>query len=163
MKKIGLYIFLAGMLAAFIPKDKTGLVKTITLEELKRRTINSQTDTLYVVNFWATWCKPCIEELPYFEQAGKNYLSKKVKILLISVDFLSEKEKVSRFSEKKLFQNEVYLLNAGNPNSWINQIEKSWDGAIPATIMYKDGRKVFFKEGERTQAELDSLIQVKNQ
>lgn len=163
MKKTAVYVFLTGILTAFSLKESTALIRTITLEELKAKTINSANDTLYVVNFWATWCKPCIEELPYFEQARKNNAGKKVKIFLISVDFMSEREKVSKFSEKKMFQNEVYLLNAGNPNSWINEIEKSWDGAIPATIMYKAGQKVFFKEGDLTQTELDSLIRSKNQ
>ncbi len=146
----------------FSPEEKTGSVESITLKQLQARVIQPQNDTLYIVNFWATWCKPCVEELPYFEEAGKNYAGKNVKILLINLDFASEKEKVGKFVQKKNLQNQVYMLNEGNPNHWIDKVEPSWDGAIPATIMYRNGQKVFFHEGDLSQAELNSIIQTKN-
>jgi thiol-disulfide isomerase/thioredoxin len=161
MTKLALCSFCIALFAAFIPTEKMAQVETISLEQLQTKMIHPENDTLYVVNFWATWCKPCIAELPFFEQAKKNNADKRVKILLISLDFLSEKEKVKLFVAKKGLQNEVYLLNAGNPNNWIDKIEKSWDGAIPATVMYKTGQQVFFKEGDLTKAELDSTITLK--
>ena len=57
----------------------------------------------------------------------------------------------------------MFLLNAGNPNDWVDKIDKTWSGSIPATIMYKGGKKVFFKEGEFTQEEINSVITNKNQ
>jgi len=134
-------------------------IETITLEQLQAKTIHPDNDTLYIVNFWATWCGPCVAELPYFEQAAKIPTGKKMKILLINLDFLSEKEKVIAFTAKKKLQNDVYMLNAGDPNMWINQIDTNWDGAIPVTVFYKSGKKVFFHEGDLTQAELDEKIQ----
>lgn len=151
------------MVTSFFPASKTGSIETISLEQLQSKVIKPGDNTLYVVNFWATWCKPCIEELPYFEEIGKKYADKNVKILLVSLDFVSEKEKVSKFVERKNLQNEVYLLNAGNPNTWIDKIEPGWDGAIPATLMYKGGQKVFFHEGDLTLQELEHHIQTKNQ
>ncbi|HVD99809.1 MAG TPA: TlpA disulfide reductase family protein [Cytophagaceae bacterium] len=153
------YAFL--ILSFFLTATKADRVNTITLEQLQSKTIKPETNTLYVINFWATWCKPCVEELPYFETAGKKYPAEEVKILLVSLDFPSEREKVIKFVEKKNLQNEVYMLNAGNPNTWIDKIEPNWDGAIPATLMYKAGSKIFFKEGDLTAAELDSIIQTK--
>lgn len=137
-------------------------IETITLEQLQAKTIRTDNDTLYIVNFWATWCGPCVAELPYFEQAAKDNADKKVKILLISLDFPSEKAKVISFAAKRKIQNEVYLLNAGDPNKWIDQIDSSWDGAIPTTVFYKAGKKVFFHEGDLTQAELNEKIKNHN-
>ncbi len=134
-------------------------VQEVTLEQLQSKVIQTNNDTLYVVNFWATWCKPCVAELPYFEAAGENYKSQKVKVLLVSLDFLRDKQKVDKFVVDRSIKNEVVLLNAGNPNVWIDKIEPQWGGAIPATILYRTGEKLFFREGEFEQTELDSLIQ----
>jgi thiol-disulfide isomerase/thioredoxin len=133
-------------------------VKKITIEQLQTRTIHPENDTLYVVNFWATWCGPCVAELPYFEQAAKTQAGKKIKILLINLDFASEEVKVAAFVKKRNLQNEVYQLNAADPNKWINQIDANWDGAIPVTVFYKAGKKILFHEGDISQAELDDKI-----
>ena len=133
-------------------------VEKITINQLQTKTIRPENDTLYIVNFWATWCAPCIAELPYFEHAAKTFADKRVKILLINLDFLSEEAKVLAFVKKKNLQNEVYQLNAADPNKWINQIDSNWDGAIPVTVFYKAGKKVFFREGDITQLELDQKI-----
>lgn len=136
-------------------------VPEVTLEQLQSKVIQTNNDTLYVVNFWATWCKPCVAELPYFEAAGEKYKSQKVKVLLVSLDFLRDKQKLDKFVVDRSIKNEVVLLNAGNPNVWIDKIEPEWGGAIPATILYRNGEKLFFREGEFEQTELDSLIQTK--
>ena len=135
-------------------------VEKITFNQLQNKTIRPENDTLYIVNFWATWCAPCIAELPYFEQAAKTFADKKIKILLINLDFLSEEAKVLAFVKKKNLQNEVYQLTAADPNKWINQIDSNWDGAIPITVFYKGGKKVFFRERDITQLELDKKITI---
>lgn len=136
-------------------------VQEVTLEQLQSKVIQPTNDTLYVVNFWATWCKPCVAELPYFEAASEKYQSQKVKVLLVSLDFLRDKQKVDKFVTDRNLKSEVVLLNAGNPNVWIDKIEPQWGGAIPATLLYRKGEKLFFSEGEFEQTELDSLIQTK--
>jgi len=133
-------------------------VEKITIEQLQAKTIHPENDTLYIVNFWATWCGPCVAEIPYFEQAAKTYTDKKIKILLINLDFVSEEAKVLAFVKKKNLQNQVYQLHASDPNKWINQIDSNWDGAIPVTVFYKAGKKVLFHEGVITQLELDEKI-----
>jgi thiol-disulfide isomerase/thioredoxin len=91
-------------------------IESLTLLQLQTKAIQPENDTLYIVNFWATWCGPCVAELPYFEQAAKDNIAKNVKILLITLDFPSEKAKVITFVAKKKMKNEIYFLNAGDPN-----------------------------------------------
>ena len=118
-------------------------------------------DTLYVVNFWATWCKPCVGEMPYFEKADERFKAQKVKVIFVSLNSVKEIALVDKFVSDKQVKPEVLLLNAGNPNVWIDEVDSSWSGAIPATVMYRKGKKAFFREGEFTQNELDSIIQTK--
>jgi thiol-disulfide isomerase/thioredoxin len=134
-------------------------VKVISTGQLLAEVDRPDDNTLYVVNFWATWCVPCVKELPYFEAATKKYDSKEVKVLLVSLDFISDTAKVKKYTEVKKLQSQVYHLEAGDPNKWIDNFETTWDGGIPATIMYKAGKKVYFRQGDFEATELDLLIQ----
>jgi thiol-disulfide isomerase/thioredoxin len=49
--------------------------------------LSTSSDKTYVINFWATWCAPCVKELPYFEEMTKNYSDKNVEVILVSLDF----------------------------------------------------------------------------
>ena len=118
-------------------------------------------DTLYVVNYWATWCKPCVSGMPYFFAAAKKLKTQKVKVVFVSLNSLKEINKVQKFVADKKIEQDVFLLNAGNPNVWIDKVDPSWSGSIPATVMYKQKQKLFFKEGEFTQSELHSTINLK--
>jgi len=155
------YSFLILISVFFTAGVKVKKAEIITLQQLRAKTIRQDNDTLYVVNFWATWCKPCVAELPYFEEAREHFIDKPVKLLLVSLDLLSDEQKVDVFIQNKNIQNEVCLLNAADPNTWINEIDSTWSGAIPATIIYKRGKTIFFQEGDFEKLELDSLIQTK--
>ena len=133
-------------------------VRVVTFTQLQNKAETKQNDTLYVVNFWATWCKPCVQEMPFFEEASKKFSTEKVKVIYVSLNSVKELAGVEKFTETKNIQNNVLLLNAPNPNDWIDKIDATWSGAIPATVMYKNGKKVFFKEGGFTQEEINSAI-----
>lgn len=153
MYKLLLLVFL---LSAVLLPEKT--VTTVSLRDYQNRAIKNN-DTLYVVNFWATWCKPCVQELPYFETASEKFKGQKVKVIFVSMNSTKELQQVNSFVSQNHVRPDVLLLNAGNPNIWIDQIDSNWSGAIPATIMYRHGKTAMFYEGEFTQNKLDSVIQ----
>jgi len=106
-----------------------------------------QNDTTYIINFWATWCAPCIEELPYFETLNEELKDEKVKIILCSLDFPHQLEKkVVPFIEKKQLRSQVVVLLDGKYNDWIDKVSEEWTGAIPATYAYKGDQHLFFGE-----------------
>lgn len=112
----------------------------IKISDLEKR-ITSNNDTTYIVNFWATWCKPCVGELHEFDSITAVYKDQKVKVLLVSLDFKeSMKKQVIPFLKKKSLLSEVLLLDEVNGNYFIPKIDESWSGAIPATLIVNNAK-----------------------
>ena len=108
---------------------------------------NLDSDTTYIVNFWATWCVPCVEELPYFETLNSKYKDQKVKILLVSLDIPSQiTSKLLPFLKSNSIVSEVVVLADGRANDWIDKVDPSWSGAIPVTLFLKGETKSFFEK-----------------
>jgi thiol-disulfide isomerase/thioredoxin len=122
--------------------------------------LNRKNDTLYVINFWATWCTPCVKELPYLEAINAEYANKKVKVILVNLDFPNHYEdRLLPFIVEKNIKSKVIMLDDPNANRWINLVSPNWSGSIPATLIYnKDERKFFEKSFE-----LDELKQIINE
>ncbi len=100
----------------------------------------------YVINFWATWCAPCIKELPYFEQIQDEYKDK-IEVILISLDFPSHYEtKLKPFLKEKQLKSKVIVLDDVDMNSWIPKIDSKWDGAIPVTLIYNKEKRQFYPQ-----------------
>jgi len=111
-------------------------IDIVTYDQLEARW-SSNTDTLYVVNYWATWCGPCVEELPDFIALNDEMQDGPFKMLLVSLDFPNAIDKrVIPFIANKNITPEVVLLD-DNPNIWINRVSKEWDGDIPVTQFIK--------------------------
>ena len=141
---------------SFILKAQT--VKIVSLSELKSY-YEVRNDTTYVVNFWATWCRPCLEELPWFEQINKDYSDKKVKVLLVSLDFPEQAGKLNKFLTKNKIRSKVVLLDEPDENTRIHEINDKWTGSIPATLIINNAKNyTFFHEGKITLQELKNAI-----
>lgn len=133
-------------------------VDIYSLEQFQNRVLQ-ENDTLYVVNFWATWCGPCVKELPHFKELNKEYAGRPVKFILMSLDAQDNLSQTNSFLQKKKIDIEAHLFAGGDPNVWINTLEPSWEGSIPATFLYQNGSKVSFKESYfSTKKDLESFI-----
>ena len=92
----------------------TSIVKSPNYEKTEKFNgfCEVKNDTLYIVNFWATWCKPCVEELPNFELLAKNYQNKKVKMYLVTTDMRKDiATRVTDFVKAKGLTQQVIFIN----------------------------------------------------
>ncbi|WP_121148369.1 TlpA disulfide reductase family protein [Tenacibaculum discolor] len=124
---------------------KTIKINTLNYEELKPF-LHKNNDKTYVVNFWATWCMPCVKELPAFEQLYKEYKNKDVEVILVSLDFSKQiKTNLIPFIQKKKLQSKILHFEDSNEQFWIPDIAKNWSGAIPATLIYNSNKRKFYE------------------
>lgn len=120
--------------------------------------LNKQNDTTYIVNFWATWCVPCVKEMPYFQKLHDEFSGDKVKVVLVSLDFLKHLDtRLKPFIEKYRLTPQVILLNDPDANTWINKVSPEWSGALPATLFYKKKFRAFY-EKSFTYEELQTIV-----
>lgn len=144
-------LFLIIFLASVSHLGHTQSVKEIDIEELRNKMTNS-TDRFQVINFWASWCGPCIKELPAFQSLDKRT---DVDVTLISLDFIQDIDRAKMALQKRDIKMDVFLLNAKN---YIREVDKTWSGAIPATLIIDPSGKRYFYESAFTEKELQELI-----
>jgi len=119
----------------------------------------NQNDTTYVINFWATWCSPCVAELPYFEYLNKMYKDQKVRVVLVSLDAKKRIDsKLRPFIQKEKLMSHVVALTDLDYDTWIEKVNEDWDGAIPATIIYNKEQEEFIMGEFDTYKELDDIV-----
>lgn len=130
-------------------------IKVIKLPDLEN-IIKSEKSEVLVINFWATFCKPCLEEIPLFEEIDQK---ENVKVLLVSMDFASQKALVETYQNSNSIQSEVVLLDEPDYDSWIPKIDSTWSGALPATLIINTKtNKKQFKEGIYLKEDLIKTI-----
>lgn len=129
----------------------------IKLPELQQ--MMSEGQKVKVINFWATWCAPCVKEMPLLERLNRE--NKKVKVLLVSLDFDLDhnQSKITGFVARKKLQSEVVILDESDPSSWIEKIDKTWSGTLPATLIINpvNGKRKLV-QGELKNDDLEKLI-----
>ena len=132
-------------------------IPVLNYEEL-RPLLHLDNDTTYVVNFWATWCVPCVKELPYFMQLDSIYRKDAFRLVLVSLDFKKDYlRKLQPFVLEKGLERNVLVLEDNRSNFWIDDIDKTWSGSIPATLVFKGKERAFF---ERTFQHVDELSDI---
>jgi len=148
---------MSGLLSVTNVDHKVTVVNFNKLEDIVTKNDNK----LYVVNFWATWCRPCVMELPDFMEVNKSYRDNpNFRMILVSLDLAKEVESVVRpFLVKNKIDVDVLLLDDNKKmNSWIPAIDSKWSGSIPATVFYRNGKKLEFKESKMEKKELVKII-----
>ncbi|WP_073147986.1 TlpA family protein disulfide reductase [Mesonia phycicola] len=131
-------------------------VPTYNFEEFKKE-IAIEEGKVYVINFWATWCAPCVEELPFFLELDKK---EDIEVVLVSLDMPSMKEtQLKPFIIKKNVTSKVVLLDDLRSSIWMPEVDENWDGAIPATLLINGGKKAFYA---RRFEDMNDLLSVVN-
>ena len=135
-------------------------IDLITIDQLQQR-FKVGKDTLYVINLWATWCAPCVKELPAFEKLQYKYAKEPLKVILLSTDFRSQLEsKVIPLVKRMNLQNEVFLADKKNEQDFIESMSKDWEGAIPATLFVNNKKAIWkFYSQEFSLEELERTYQ----
>ncbi len=127
-----------------------------------RTLLEKQDEYTYIVNFWATWCAPCIKELPYFERIRGERENAKLRVVLVSLDMPKMwASHLLPFVEERGLSTHVMVLDDPKQHEWIPQVDPDWSGAIPATLIYNKEKKKFYEKPftyEELQRELNSFI-----
>jgi thiol-disulfide isomerase/thioredoxin len=174
--KLAIYILSFILLASCTSNDTGDSKSSTTLEEpahyentIEQKIVDfagyksavlQNDDVLYVVNFWATWCVPCVKELPHFISLNEKYKDQRFNMTFVTLDGAKDFDsRVLPFVAKKKMNADLLLLSdVKNMNSWIKEVHSDWSGAIPATIFYKNGKTLHFTEGQLSEEELETLI-----
>lgn len=124
--------------------------------------LHQEDDKVYVINFWATWCAPCVKELPYFEKVHAEENSQELEVMLVSIDMPKMWEThLIPFIQKKELKATVVVLNDTKQNEWIPKVDPNWEGTIPATLIYKGKNRKFYAEPftyESLREEIDTFL-----
>jgi thiol-disulfide isomerase/thioredoxin len=125
---------------SFSQKNVT-VIKFSDLEQIIQKD-----DGIYVINFWASWCGPCVAEMPAFETLSNDLRLNNVKVVFISLDFKRDLANVKKFVEEKKINSPVYLLDEPDYDSWIDKVNPKWSGTIPATLIGQGKRQEFYEQ-----------------
>lgn len=156
-----LFPLLSLLLCLSVPKMvlSQNVIVYDSIAQLEAR-IRQAGDTTLVVNFWATWCGPCVQELPLFDELNRRYAPFGLKVVLISLDFKSQKDKrLLPFLLNHPMSPEIGLLADPDQDSWIPRVDSLWDGAIPATLIVQGKKRGFHPDYFKDFNELEMFIQ----
>ncbi len=131
-------ILLVGLffLPAFSDNGREKKVSVLDYHQLEPL-LNQKNDTVYLVNFWATWCAPCVAELPAIMKVEDKYRNHKFKVLLVSLDMPGQlKTRLIPFLLSQKVTSKVVLLDDPRQNVWIDKVDSNWSGEIPFTVIY---------------------------
>ncbi len=113
-----------------------------------------------VLNFWATWCTPCVKEFPELLKLQRTYAAKGLQLVFVSIDDDAKaRQKVIAFLKNVKISFPSYLKKSSDDERFINAVDTSWSGAIPATFVYdRNGKLVERKIEESTFEELEKSV-----
>ncbi len=109
----------------------------IKITELEK--IVSESRGPLIVNFWATFCKPCMEEIPHFQKMQAKYEKDGLQILFVSLDLQDDyPKKVNAFIKKRKMSS--YFLDETNADYFCPRVDEKWSGVMPATLFVNNSK-----------------------
>jgi thiol-disulfide isomerase/thioredoxin len=127
-------------------------LEKIDAEGIKALKQNTTGKTL-LVNFWATWCAPCAAEFPDLQNTWRMYRKRPFELVTISVNYPDEENAVRRFLEKYHASSRNYLPATMDPHALVQQLDPSWAGGVPYSVVIAPGGKVL----SRTSGQVNIL------
>ncbi len=110
--------------------------------------MKNKTGKLLMINVWATWCVPCVEEFPDLVTANRMYRDRDFKMVTISSDAMKDKDKALAFLQKRQSSSLNYIYSGDSKYKLVESIDPKWQGALPYTILVEPGGKIVYaKEG----------------
>lgn len=138
----------------FAVETSAQMVSTVKYNDLESL-VNKNQEELIIINFWASWCGPCIKEMPYFDALDHR---EDIKVVFVSLDFQDELNKVIKLVEKKAIASQVLWLDETDYDYYMRQVSEEWSGAIPATLMVDRDERRYFFERAFTADELNTTV-----
>jgi thiol-disulfide isomerase/thioredoxin len=124
-----------------------------------RELIKNSSEKLRLINVWASWCGPCVQEFPDFVTIDRIYRSRQFEFISINADKISRKENVLQFLQKNEASNKNYIFNSDNNTELVEAVDPEWSGALPYTILIEQGGKVLYRnQGRIDMVEMRKLI-----
>jgi thiol-disulfide isomerase/thioredoxin len=143
VRKLRIIALIACLLSSYISfgQKRIEIIKFSDLEQLIKKDKG-----IYVINFWASWCGPCVAEMTTFETLSNDFRLNNVNVVFISLDFKRDLENVKKFVEEKGISSPVYLLDEPDYDSWIDKVNPKWSGSIPATLIGQGKQQEFYEQ-----------------
>ncbi len=113
--------------------------------------------TAVLVNVWASWCDPCRQEMPALLRFYRAHRAGGLRLVLVSADDPDQRGEVTRFLAESGAADARVFIKTGDDMAFINGLEPSWSGALPASFLYDGrGRRRHFWLGPVTASELEN-------
>ncbi len=130
----GIYLTAIMLMFFIVQNSNAQSIKRVKIKDVIKM---ADTSTVpIVINFFATWCRPCVQELPWFESLVPNYKNKGVKLILVSLDYGDDYPKgIASFAKKAGINSEIVWLDETDPNYFCPKIDKRWEGTIPVSLI----------------------------
>ncbi len=154
MKILRIYLLFT-LLSTFYGSFAQNNVEVIKFTDLEQ--LIKAENKISVINFWASWCKPCVSEMPVFETLAENFRLNNVSVIFISLDFKRDLTTVEKFVTEHQIKSKVYLIDEPDYNSWIDKVSPQWSGAIPATLISNGTRQEFYEQSFDYQSLSDKI------
>lgn len=162
MKAVKYLLFFSFLLEATIVSAQE--IKSVKVTEIEK--IIAESKTPLIINMWATWCKPCIEEIPYFQEEVNKHIEDSLQLILVSVDFKEEfPGGIVATAIKRKFTAPILWLDETNADYFCPKIDTKWSGSVPATLFInnKTGYRKFFEEQlskDKLKKEIMAILEI---
>ena len=149
----------AAALVALARPATSAPVKLVKPEQYRARVVAAKKGRVVLVNFWATWCDPCREEMPALVSAAKGFSSKDLAVEIVSTDSLKKTRDVQKFLASRKIPFVCWQAKSPDPQRFIDAVDKTWNGAVPYTLVYdRKGELVARLAGPQTERSFGEAV-----